>query len=96
MAAIRFVATGYLPAVRRLSGKANTGGLPKVAAPQGDVEERLQGTSPAVTITNYTPGIGAANAKHGIVAQALATEAADMEDYINRKRAETGQRLLNF
>ncbi|MEA3211328.1 MAG: hypothetical protein QOE70_4385 [Chthoniobacter sp.] len=82
-----FLASGWLGAIFDLGGslKASSGA---VNHERGGAVVRRSPGEVEVTFWNRTPGIETMNAKTGFVAKAVARRLADMQIYIDRKRAE--------
>lgn len=87
MAARKFLATGWLPAVERFGGSRNAAagrvGVKHGSATLTRTEGRL-----TYTFTNSTPGIADMDQKHGIIAKASANWMADKQKYLLKKIGE--------
>ena len=93
--AIGSVASGYIPAMKGLGVKPGAG-ADKFRRPKGKLDVVGQGTStPAIAVTNSTPGIAAVEKKHQIIRQGLNAVAKDTLEYIRRKQEETARELRN-
>lgn len=88
-----YLASGWLGAIFDLGGtlKASSG---KVDSERGGAEIRRSPGLLEITLWNRTPGIAAMNAKHQLVARALAVRTADMWVYIRRKMDEAAMQIL--
>jgi hypothetical protein len=82
------VATGWLPAVKKLGGKPGGKKLAEVRNPRGRVA--IEQSSPdvfTVTVANSTPGIVKVEQKHRILKKGFDAGTKDMVKYLRQKRA---------
>ena len=84
-----FVASGFLPSVQALGGKASSKDTANFKKPRGSCKIALGTNQPSVTITNSTPGILAVERKHRISDAAFKAMTTDTQKYIDRKQADT-------
>ena len=78
-----YVATGFLPALRRLRGRGSVRTLADVSNPDGSVVVNRRGLT--IDIINAQPGIYEADQKHGISDRAHRNQERDMQRYFQRQ-----------
>jgi hypothetical protein len=79
-----FVASGWLPSIKRFKQMGSVNALAKVKAPQGSV---IIGKD-YIDLINSTPGAVDAEAKYAISDKAAQGQADDMQRYLDRKDRE--------
>ena len=81
-----FVASGWLPSIKRFRSSGSVSALAVVKSPQGSVNVNRRENY--IELINSTPGATDAEAKHGISDKALRGQAEDMRKYLQRKADE--------
>ena len=84
-----FVASGWLPSIKRFRQSGSVNALAKVKTPAGSV---VVGEN-YIDLINSTPGAVEAEVKHGISDKAARNQAADMQKYLDRKDRENLTRI---
>jgi hypothetical protein len=78
-----FVASGWLPSIKRFRSSGSVNALAVVKSPQGGVNVNRRENY--IELVNSTPGAVEAEAKHGISDKALRGQAEDMRKYLQAK-----------
>lgn len=78
-----FVASGWIPAIKRFASRGSLRPMADVKNPQGGVSINLR--AGYIELVNSTPGADEAEAKHDISGRALRGQAEDMRRYMQRK-----------
>jgi len=86
MFAAGFVASGWIPAMKRFRESGSMRVLANVPSPQGAVVVNYR--AGFIDLINSTPGAAEAEAKHAISDKALRGQAEDMRAYLDRKDRE--------
>lgn len=79
-----FVASGWLPSIKRFKQSGNVNALAKVKVPQGGVVIAPN----YIDLINSTPGAVEADAKYAMSDKAAQGQADDMQRYLDRKDRE--------
>ena len=78
-----YTATGWLPAMRRLTKRGTARPLADVKNPKGSVKINMKKL--VIELINSTPGAWEADKKHRLSDKAARKQAADMQKYLQRK-----------
>jgi len=78
-----FVASGWIPSIKRFRSSGSVRALAAVESPQGSVV--VNHRAGYIELINSTPGAAEADARHAISDKALRGQAEDMRKYLQRK-----------
>lgn len=81
-----FVASGWIPSIKRFRSSGSVRALAAVDSPQGSVVVNY--SAGYIELINSTPGAVEADAKHGISDKAFRGQAEDMRRYLQKKADE--------
>lgn len=85
-----FVATGWLPAMRKLTRRGTAKPLASVKNPRGTAKINLRKME--IELINSTPGAWEADQRYGLSDRAARKQAADMQKYLQKKADKDLQR----
>jgi len=81
-----YVASGWIPSLKKFRESGSVNVLANVSSPQGSVV--INHRAGFIDLINSTPGAAEAEAKHAISDKALRGQAEDMRKYLDRKDRE--------